>query len=100
MTGRAAGVCAGYGVPGYAHPLPSRGFGPGRGMGYGRAWGRRRWAGHDAWDSAWGPMAYGPVMDKSQELDMLKTQAEQIQHGLAQVQEQIKQLERNASEAK
>lgn len=35
MTGRAAGFCAGYGVPGYANPLAGAGFG--RGWGY---WGR------------------------------------------------------------
>ncbi|MGA1874284.1 MAG: DUF5320 domain-containing protein [bacterium] len=32
MTGRAAGYCAGYPVPGHANPWPGRG----RGMGYGR----------------------------------------------------------------
>lgn len=40
MTGRAAGFCAGYPVPGYANPLP-----------YAAAW---RWGGA----SAWAP--YGP----------------------------------------
>ena len=28
MTGRAAGYCAGYPVPGYMNPLPGRGFAP------------------------------------------------------------------------
>jgi len=27
MTGRAAGYCAGYGVPGYMNPVPGRWFG-------------------------------------------------------------------------
>lgn len=42
MTGRAAGFCTGYGVPGYANPGYGRGFGSGRGFGYGRGfgWGR------------------------------------------------------------
>ncbi len=31
MTGRAAGFCAGYSVPGYMNPIPGRGFGFGRG---------------------------------------------------------------------
>ena len=35
MTGRAAGFCAGNGAPGYANPVPGRGFGMGRG-----GWGR------------------------------------------------------------
>ncbi len=42
MTGRAAGYCAGYTVPGYMNSVPRRGFGFGRGMGrgYGRGYGR------------------------------------------------------------
>ena len=40
MTGRAAGYCAGYGVPGYMNPIPGfsmrRGIGRGFGMGFGR----------------------------------------------------------------
>lgn len=49
MTGRAAGYCAGYSVPGYMNPIAGRGyfgrgyFGGGRGMGRGggrgRSWG-------------------------------------------------------------
>lgn len=33
ITGRAAGYCAGYGVPGYSNPIPGYGFGAGRGWG-------------------------------------------------------------------
>ena len=46
MTGRAAGYCAGYSVPGYMNPTITyrrgwgRGFGRGRGRGFGRGWGR------------------------------------------------------------
>jgi len=32
MTGRGAGYCAGYGAPGYANPMPGRGFGMGWGL--------------------------------------------------------------------
>ena len=39
MTGRAAGYCAGYNVPGYMNPVGGRGF-LGRGLGLGRGWGR------------------------------------------------------------
>ncbi|MCK4326004.1 DUF5320 family protein, partial [bacterium] len=38
MTGRAAGLCAGYPVPGFANPIA--GFGRGFGLGFGRGWGR------------------------------------------------------------
>lgn len=42
MTGRAAGYCAGYSVPGFMNPIGGygRGWGRGRGRGYGRGWGR------------------------------------------------------------
>ena len=38
MTGRAAGYCAGYPVPGFVNPR--RGYGRGWGRGFGRGWGR------------------------------------------------------------
>jgi hypothetical protein len=40
MTGRAAGYCAGYAVPGYMNPIRGygRGFGRGWGRGFGRGW--------------------------------------------------------------
>jgi hypothetical protein len=46
MTGRAAGYCAGYSVPGYMNPTCGygRGWGRGRGRGYGRGYGRGRYA--------------------------------------------------------
>jgi len=59
MTGRAAGYCAGYPVPGYMNPIPGygggfgrgwgRGYGRGFGGGFGRGWGRGyggRWRGY------------------------------------------------------
>ena len=39
MTGRAAGYCAGYSVPGFMNPID--GYGRGLGRGCGRGWGRR-----------------------------------------------------------
>ena len=41
MAGRGAGYCSGAGVPGYANPLPGRGFGIGFGGGRGLAGGGR-----------------------------------------------------------
>lgn len=67
MTGRAAGFCAGYPVPGYLNPMvPGRGWwGRGRGWGFwatglpgwarwgwGRGWGRGRMR---SFGPAWGP---------------------------------------------
>lgn len=42
LTGRAAGYCAGYTVPGYMNPRRgyARGFGRGWRRGFGRGWGR------------------------------------------------------------
>ncbi len=37
MTGRAAGICAGFGVPGYMNPGPAWGYGRGRAFGRGRS---------------------------------------------------------------
>lgn len=48
MTGRAAGYCAGYGMPGYLNPIFGRGYG-GWGRGYG-GWGR----GYGGWGGGWG----------------------------------------------
>ena len=49
MTGRAAGYCAGYPVPGFMNPIRGYGRGLGRGLGrgwrrgYGRGYGRGWW---------------------------------------------------------
>ena len=45
MTGRAAGYCAGYSVPGFMNPTVGygRGWGGGRGRGWGRGFGRGRY---------------------------------------------------------
>ena len=54
MTGRAAGFCAGYSVPGYMNPIPGRGyFGRGRGF-YGRGAGRGGGRGRRNWYYATG----------------------------------------------
>ena len=73
MTGRAAGYCAGYSVPGYANPRfgYGRGYGRGGGRGFGRGWGRgwgRRWYAY--------PQAYPQVVQPptpEQEVTNLET---------------------------
>jgi len=79
MTGRAAGYCAGYGVPGFMNPIPGGGYG-GWGRGYrargagfwggrGRVGGRRAWTPYYAgayappYAGGYGPygVAYGPL---------------------------------------
>ena len=97
MTGRAAGFCAGYAVPGYANPVGERGygmgFGRGRGMGRGRGFGRGfGWAGvADPYPAS---ASFGLTVTAEQELEGLKQQAEFLQNSLGQVSERINQLEK------
>ena len=111
MTGRAAGYCAGYPVPGYMNPIPGRGwFGFGRGWSRGRGWfgrgrGWRHWywaTGLPGWVRAWygypafGGWAYpyGPEMTPKEEMDMLKSQAEALKQELDDIQSRISTLEK------
>jgi hypothetical protein len=114
MTGRGAGYCAGYSVPGYANPIPGRGwFGRGRGFGRGHGWfgrgrGWRHWyyaTGLPGWarfgfgGPVYGPMVYPEVTEK-EERDMLKEQAEYLQNQLKDIQERISTLEKAEAQKK
>jgi len=110
MTGRAAGYCAGYSVPGYMNPIPGgfgygvgwgrgrgRGGGRGRGFGRGRGWG---WSG--AYPNAYGAPysgsgpAYGypymPEPTAKEEMNMLKDQAQALKQQLEDIQGRISTL--------
>jgi len=113
MTGRAAGFCAGYPVPGYMNPIPGRGFGMGFGRGrgfWGRSGGRgwRNWfyaTGLPGWPRAamgwpaWGmggrppytPTATPP--SREQQLEALKSQAEYVESALSELRKRIEELE-------
>jgi hypothetical protein len=118
MTGRAAGYCAGYGVPGYMNPTAAWGAGAGFGRGsWGRGGGRGRrnwfyatgmpgWAratrGLPAWGGVgWGyPAAAAPYGPSAQEqADMLKQQAEFLEQQLVGIRERLTALEAEASGA-
>ena len=109
MTGRAAGYCAGFAVPGFMNAPGGRGFG-GRGGGRGRGW--RNWfyaTGLTGWQRAaarmpafgvgqFAPAAYTgasapPAAGKEQELSILKQQAETMEQQMRQLRERIEQLE-------
>ena len=105
MTGRAAGFCADYSVPGYANPVGGRGMGMGwrrgRGGGFGRgrgfAWGRAGY-GLPAYANAVNPYVYGgvpftPTVAPQQELDRLKGQAEYLVDALDGIKKRIEELE-------
>ncbi|HIJ66599.1 MAG TPA: DUF5320 domain-containing protein [Candidatus Hydrogenedentes bacterium] len=106
MTGRAAGYCAGYAVPGYMNAIPGRGFW-GRGRGGGRGW--RNWfyaTGLTGWPRAamgwpvFGGLGvapygapFGPVITEEQEIEALKGQAEHFARVLDGINKRIRELE-------
>ena len=119
MTGRAAGFCAGYPVPGYMNPVGGRGYGGlgrgfrgggfGRGRGFGRAgagYGITAWGGSVspyAYGGAVNPYAYGgapvaPTMTAEQELAGLKQQAEYFQDALDEISKRIEELQKTKQE--
>ncbi len=81
MTGRAAGYCAGYPAPGYANPIPGRGFG--------RRFKTGNWA-----------YPYAPDIAPQQEADMLREQAKAMQEEIKAVNERITELESAAKKSK
>jgi len=113
MTGRAAGFCAGYGVPGSMNLIPGRGcgmgFGRGRGgWGFGGGGGGRGWrhmfhaTGLTGWQrAAIGWPAFGggfvgapvaPAMTKEQQVEALKEQAAFLGEQLDAVRKSIEEL--------
>lgn len=107
LSGRGAGYCAGYGVPGYMNPVGGRGaWGAGLGFGRGRGRGHRNmfWAtGLTGWQRAAmgypaafsAPMFPGVQPTAEQELDGLRSQLKAMQEGMNQVQERIRELEQD-----
>ena len=107
MTGRAAGFCAGYGMPGYINSIPGRGFGMGfgRGRGFGGRGGGRGWrnrfyaTGVPGWAVESMPYGapyvapYAAAPTKEQELGMLKDQAEQFESALGDIRKRLQELE-------
>ena len=112
MTGRAAGFCAGYPVPGFMNPIPGgfggRGFGWGRGRGgRGRGFGggRGRWLGgapaygapyaapYGAYGAPGAAPAYGAPF-------ALKGQAEYLEGALEDIRKRLAELEAEQAEKK
>ena len=114
MSGRGAGYCAGYPVPGYANPYAGRGW-FGRGFGRGRGWfgrgrGRRHWYGpgwvpHTYGDPYYGAYAnpaypYTPELKPADEIQMLREQSKVLQDELKEIQERIGTLEKAQAQEK
>ncbi len=93
MTGRSAGFCAGYAVPGYANPWGGRRFwGRGGGRGFGRGFGLFA----PAYEAPAGrPGDPFPPSAASAETEMngLKAQAEFLKQSLEQIARRIEALE-------
>jgi len=110
MTGRAAGYCAGYGVPGYMNPVGGQGYW-GRGFGGGGR-GHRNWfyaTGLTGWQRA--AMGYPMVgaypysvpvaspLSSEQEMELLKAQASNLENTLADIQKRIEELGQQQQES-
>ncbi len=114
MSGRAAGYCAGYNMPGYANQVPGRGFGGrgggrgmGRGFGRGMGWGRGfSYPNAVPYAEPYAPYPaspaypYNPVVTPQQEAQMLKDEAKAMQAGLKSINDRIAELEKAAKEEK
>jgi len=109
MTGRAAGYCAGYAVPGFMNPVGGRGFW-GWGRGGGRGWRNRFYAtGLTGWQrAAWGWPAFtmgapqaawpagqasAPFASQEQEITLLKQQAEYVANVLDDIKKRLEELQ-------
>ena len=93
-TGRAAGYCAGYDVPGYANPVPGRGYGMGHGGGGRRGWRHQFYAtGLPRWARGSG-IPQGIEVPAENEVQALRTQAEWLGEQLRTVQQRLDELER------
>ena len=109
MTGRAAGYCAGYSVPGFMNPSGGRlglGFGYGRGLGrgYGRGFGRGMGRGYgraywptNSYPVTPPPVAYGggfyqPLVEPKQEMEMLAEEAKYLKGQLEEINKRVSEL--------
>jgi hypothetical protein len=109
MTGRAAGYCGGFGMPGYANPAAGRGFGIGfeRGRGFGGArrgrrnmfyaTGRPGWMRFGGYGAPYGyPVPYQKP-DPEVEKQTLKSQAEALQAQLDFINKRLAEAETDSA---
>ncbi|MFC1542227.1 DUF5320 domain-containing protein [Candidatus Latescibacterota bacterium] len=110
MTGRGAGFCAGFSVPGFMNPFGSQGqgFARGGGRGFGRGFGNfvpvspyvtqvynpyeNPFLGHDNPDAS--------IDSANRRLEMLKNQADHLESTLKSLNKQIDELEKSTPDNK
>jgi len=108
MTGRAAGYCAGFAVPGFTNPVAGlgAGFGFGRGLGLGFRGGRGggrcgRWgvpsAGYGHGQAAPATASYVAQPAREQEIDALQGQAKYFEDALTDIKKRLGELEAEKS---
>jgi hypothetical protein len=98
MTGRAAGFCAGYDVPGYMNPVGGRGyfgrgFGRGLGLGYGRGFGFGRGYGRGfvpAYPVSYSP--YSPAATAENERKYLESDLTMLKEEMANIEARLKEI--------
>lgn len=93
-TGRAAGYCAGYPVPGFMNP--NRGYGRGLGRRRGRGWGR-------GFGGGWNVPVYQPVMQPptpEQELVTLENYQKQLETEKADLNQEAEAIKTRIDELK
>jgi len=103
-TGRGAGYCGGYEVPGFANPAAGYGYGWGPGRFYRTGFGQgagghgwRHWF-HATGRPGWARFGYGPfweepaVVGREAELEALQQEAEWLKDRLELVQQRLEEL--------
>ena len=118
MTGRGAGYCAGYSVPGYLNPIPGRGwFGVGRGgfprgggrgraFGGGRGWGwRSGFYGYPAYETAYPPYTpdyppayYQPTAEEEKKI--LQDELATLEGEMEEIKTRMNELEKQGESKK
>lgn len=97
MTGRAAGYCTGYSMPGFMNSYGGR-------MGGGLGWGRGRWGGYTqpvAFSGApHGLFPYAAPYSREQEKEALQNQLKVMEDQVAAIRERIEVIETEAVQEK
>ncbi len=100
MTGRAAGFCAGYSVPGFMNFAGGRAY-RGAGFGFGGGGRGRRNQYYATGLHGWARTGYAMPgwsryeADAGQEQQLLKQQADYLQQSIDQINKRIQELEKN-----
>mgnify|MGYP002367751558 CR=1 FL=1 len=98
MTGRAAGYCAGFGMPGYLNARFGRG--PGAGFGFGRGAAGRGWRYRFAATAGYGWRSFGSDeapfrgFDPERERQALRNEASALETELDRVRRRLDELEK------